>query len=126
MPLRYLLDEHLRGPLWRATLRHNAMDPGFPLDVVRVGDPHDLPLGLADPLILAWAERNDRILVTRDSRTIPAHLASHLLDGGHSPGIVMLRPNCSLQVVVAQLVLAAHASDPAEWRDRITYVPVPT
>ena len=41
MPLTYLLDEHLRGPLWRAIQRHNALGTD-PLDAVRVGDVEDL------------------------------------------------------------------------------------
>jgi hypothetical protein len=42
--IRFVLDEHLRGPLWRAGQRHNARAED-PIDVVRVGDPPDLPLG---------------------------------------------------------------------------------
>ncbi len=56
MALRFLLDEHLRGPLWHAIQRHN-LSSSDSLDVVRVGDPADLPLGSDDPTILAWAER---------------------------------------------------------------------
>ena len=41
MPLRYVFDEHHRGPLWKAVQRHNARG-GYVLDVVRVGDPPDL------------------------------------------------------------------------------------
>jgi hypothetical protein len=44
MALRYVLDTHLRGPLWRAIQWHNSAGIN-PLDVVRVGDPSDLPLG---------------------------------------------------------------------------------
>jgi len=52
MELRYLLDEHLRGPLWRAVQWHNRRGV-CPLDAVRVGDPIDLPLGADDLRILA-------------------------------------------------------------------------
>ena len=65
MPLPYLLDEHLRGPLWRVIQRHNATG-GLPIDALRVGDPDDLPLGSDDATILAWAEREGRILLTLD------------------------------------------------------------
>lgn len=74
MPLRYLLDENLRGLLWKAILRHNAVGIDV-IDAVRVGDHPDLPLGSADPEILLWAEAADRVLVTRDKRTIATHLA---------------------------------------------------
>jgi hypothetical protein len=49
MPLRFVLDEHLRGGgLWWIIRQHNThgIDP---LDVVRVGDPPDLPRVTLDP-----------------------------------------------------------------------------
>ena len=48
MALAYLLDENLRGLLWQYIRRHNAQGVS-PLDVLRVGDPADLPLGVGDP-----------------------------------------------------------------------------
>jgi len=87
MALRYLFDEHLRGELWRAvgTYNSHAQDP---LDVVRVGDPDDLPLSSRDPDILAWAEHAGRVIVSRDRRTMsPTSLLT-------SPR-VMARPACS-------------------------------
>jgi len=77
MPLRFVLDEIQRGLLWRAVIRHNQAGV-CPLDVVRVGDLPDLPLGSADPDILLWCEREDRILVSFDKATLAGHLANHL------------------------------------------------
>jgi hypothetical protein len=123
MPLRYLLDEHLRGgALWQAIQQHSArgLDP---LDATRVGDPADLPLGTSDPDILLWAERNGCVLVSSDKRTIPTHLADHLQAGHHSPGVFLLRTNCTVPRVVFALVLAAHAGDPLAFRDRVQHIP---
>lgn len=121
MALAYLLDEHLRGPLWRAIEAHNRRTTP-PLDVVRVGDADDLPLGLSDPQILQWAERENRILVTYDRNTMPEHLASHLRTGAHSPGVFLLRRGSSISAVVGFLVLADAASDPQDWADRVEYL----
>ncbi len=63
MPLRYLLDENQRGVLWHVIQRHNARGID-PIDTVRVGDLPELPLGTEDPVILRWAQREQRILVT--------------------------------------------------------------
>jgi hypothetical protein len=120
--LRYLLDEHLRGVLWDASEDHNAASIN-PIDVVQVGDPSDLPLGTLDPDILLWAEREGRILVTRDQNTMPGHLADHLQAGHHSPGIFMVRRRSVIPQLVFALVLAAHAGDPDVYRDRIEYIP---
>ena len=54
---RFLLDEHLRGFLWKAIRHHNLIGGDF-IDAIRVGDPADLPLGSSDPDILIWAEDN--------------------------------------------------------------------
>src|SRR5262249_14600653 len=122
MNLRYLLGEHLRGPPWRAIQWHNRLGE-FPLDVVRVGDPPDLPLGTPDPDTLGWAEGAGRILVSRDRETLASHLAAHLSAGRHSPGIFLIRRHVSLPELVSFLVEAAYASEAVEWADRLAYIP---
>src|SRR5262245_33446348 len=120
--LRFLLDEHLRGPLALAVLRHNAQG-GLPIDAVRVGDPPDLPLGSDDPTILLWAEPEGRILLTEDVHTMPGYLAQHLQDGHHAPGIFVISTGCSIGQLVSHLELVAHAGEAADYEDTITYVP---
>ncbi len=122
MPLSFLLDEHLRGTLWRAIQHHNARGSN-PIDVVRVGDPESLPLGSLDPEILLWAEREERILVSEDRKTLARHLADHLLAGHHSPGIFTIRGTTTLSRLISFLEVAAYASEAHEWRDKIEYIP---
>jgi hypothetical protein len=95
----------------------------YPLDALRVGDSTDLPLGTEDPDLLLWSEREQRILVTHDSDTMPAHLADHLSVGHHSPGVFLIRPRSALPAIVTFSVDAAYASEPHEWQDRIQFVP---
>ena len=120
--LRFLLDEHLRGPLWSAILRHNARG-GLPIDAARVGDAPDLPLGSDDPAILLWAEREARILVTEDVHTMPGHLTQHLQSGHRSPGVFVLSAGCSIKEMLHCLELVAHAGDAGDYEETITYVP---
>jgi hypothetical protein len=120
--LRYVLDEHVPRALWSAIQGHNRHG-AFLIDVVRVGDPPDLPLGNLDPEILLWAERERRILVSLDKGTLPGHLADHLSAGRHSPGILIIRQSSTLREVVAYLVMAAYAGNPGEYQDGITYIP---
>ncbi|SRR6266849_1368161 len=122
MPLRFLLDEHLRRILWQAIAMHNVLGVHV-LDAVRVGDPADLPLGALDPDVLIWAEREGRILVTRDHKTMRACLETHLKAGRHSPGVMRIRKNSTPEEVVEFLVAAAYASDPAEWQDQFRCIP---
>ena len=76
MALRFVLDENQRGLLWRAVVRHNHAGV-HPLDVVRVGDPPDLPLGSIDPDILVWGERENRIAILTDGRRLPVSRAGY-------------------------------------------------
>jgi hypothetical protein len=82
-----------------------------------------LPLGIGDPDLLLWAEREQRILVTHDPDTMPAHLADHLAAGRHSPGVFMVRRHSTLPQIVSFLRDAAYASEPPEWQDRIQFIP---
>ena len=122
MPLRYLLDEHLRGALWDLVKRHNGLGI-YPLDCQRVGDIPQLPIGTPDPVILQWAEAENRILVSQDKSTLPLHLAEHLAAGRSSPGIMVLRARARFLAIFDFLVIAAYASEPEEWANAITFVP---
>lgn len=121
MPLQYLLDEHFRGLFFRHVQRYNARHE-LRIEAVRVGDPPDLPLGTDDRELLAWAEREGRIVVSLDGGTLPSHLSAHLAAGRRSPGIMLIR-RVPFPEVVEFLALAAYASEPSEWNDRITFVP---
>lgn len=120
--LRFLLDEHLRGPLWSAIQRHNTQG-GLLIDAVRVGDPSDLPLGSVDPSILLWAERENRILITEDVRTMPGHLSDHLRAGHQSPGVFVVSIGFSIGQLLSYLELIAHAGDPVDYENTMIYIP---
>jgi hypothetical protein len=119
--LRYVIDEDLRGLLWRFIIRHNSRGRDV-IDVVRVGDFEDLPLGTLDPQILLWCEAHARVLVSHDRSTVPVHLRQHLASGHTCPGVLLVR-DVPLIDVVEFLAAAAHASEPSEWVDRFFYIP---
>jgi hypothetical protein len=121
MPLRYLVDENLRGTL-AVTLVRVATKYGLSIDLLQVGDDPGPELGTVDSQLLMWAERHDRILVSRDRRTLAAHLAAHLATGHQSPGVLLVR-DVPLVELAEYLVLLAFASDVEEWKDRICFVP---
>lgn len=93
------------------------------LDVLRVGDPSDLPLRSTDQAILEWSCTHERILVTFDKRTIPKLFQARLAAGFTHPGVFMLRRDDIVMETLEHLVLAAYASDPAEWVNAIRFIP---
>ncbi|MGH7168887.1 MAG: hypothetical protein ACRELG_01230 [Gemmataceae bacterium] len=124
MPLRFVLDEHLRGGgLWQAIQQHNASG-NSPLDVVRVGDPVDLPLGTPDPDLVLWAERENRIVVTLDYQTMPGHFVDHLRSGRMSPGLLLILPHRSIPDLIASLFIIAYCGDAIDFQDLINYIPL--
>ena len=121
MALAFVLDENQRGLIWRHIERHNSKGQ-YLLDVVRIGDPPDLPLGTSDPDLLLWAERQNRILVSRDRQMLGKHFTGHIKSGHRCPGIFQVR-DVAFERLVEFLVCACYASDAAEWENRITYIP---
>jgi hypothetical protein len=119
--LRYVVDENLRGTLAVAATRY-ATRLGLDLDVIQIGDRDGPPLGSHDPEVLEWAENSGRILVSRDRKTLPEHLAQHLAAGRNSPGIILVKRR-PLMEIAEYLVIIAFASDPEEWRNKISYIP---
>lgn len=122
MALRYLLDEHERGPLWTAIIRHNVSS-AHPIQALRVGDPRELPLGSDDPEILRWAEREGYVVITRDRETMPGFFWDHLSSGGHLPGLFIIRRGSRLRDIFDWLISAVDTGDDDQWRDQLVYIP---
>ena len=47
-------------------------------------------IGLADPIVLRSAAETQRVLVSQDRRTIPAHFRD-FIESATSPGVLLLR-----------------------------------
>jgi len=112
MTIQYLLDEHIAS-LYRTQLMRQA-----PYLVVRmIGDP-DAPLqGTLDPEILIWCETHDFILVTNNRKSMPKHLADHLAEGHHIPGIFVIDLSSNIGETLTELIIIAGASFPKEYQD---------
>jgi len=117
--MRYLMDENL-NPLYKAQLL--AKEPN--LLVYEIGDPGCPPKGTPDPEILYWCEKNDYVLVTNNRKSMPPHLAKHLAEERHIPGILTINDEMSIGEAIEELLLIAEASFADEYRDRIEYLPV--
>lgn len=52
-----------------------------------------------------------------------AHLNAHLAAGHHSPGVMLVRQSASIGQLIAYLEIAAHAGDPADFADQVTFIP---
>jgi hypothetical protein len=119
MTIKYLLDEHI-SPIYRTQLVRSNPE----LIVRIIGDPDVPGKGTLDPEILIWCEANQFILVTNNRKSMPKHLAYHLLQGNHVPGILVINFEQSMGQIIEELITIAGASFDDEYQDRIEYLPL--
>lgn len=65
MKPRFLIDENLSREIVTGMRQHNLS-----IDILHVGDPGTLPVQTKDPAILAYCEREHRILVTKNRKSM--------------------------------------------------------
>ncbi len=72
MKVRFLLDENLSQRLKIAVLQTNPY-----IDILCVGDEKAPPFGTLDPEILLYTEKEKRLLITSNRKSMPEHLEAH-------------------------------------------------
>lgn len=117
--ISYLLDENMPHAVRDQLLLREPT-----IDVQCVGDRGGPTLGTADPKILEWIEQERRVLVSRNRRTIPDHLAAHLANGRHVPGILLVRGRSSWGQILDDLLFIWHNCQDDELQDQIIYLPL--
>jgi hypothetical protein len=115
--LRFLADENFDGDLLRALLRRQ-----LDLDVVRV---QDVGLaGAADADVLAWAEREGRVLLTHDVNTVPGHAYARVGAGQPVAGVVAVPLLLPIGRALEDLLLLAGAGTPEDVAGRVRFLPL--
>lgn len=115
MSLKYLLDENIDPIYQTQLLRHNSS-----LVVLAVGESDTPAKGTLDPEILCWCEEHNFVLVTNNRSSMPIHLAEHITQVRHVPGILILNANLS----IGHNIVIAEASFDEGYQDRIEYLPL--
>jgi hypothetical protein len=116
--IRFLLDEN-RSPLLADAIRRRDLSIG----VLRVGDVGAPPLHTLDPEVLLYCEREQRLLVTNNRRSMAKYIADHLAAGHHHWGVFRLSRGMSLGQLSEHLHLLWAASEAEEWIDRFEWIP---
>ena len=117
MSLNYLLDENV-APSYKAEILTRHPD----LIIWCVGEPHCPSGGTLDPEILKWCEEYNFILVTNNRKSMSLHLADHLAECRHIPGIFLLNSLLSIGQNIRQLIFIAEASFDDEYQDQIVHL----
>ena len=115
----FLIDEHL-PKWWRREIVRLA--PG--LRMWRVGDRGAPPLRSADPVLLEWCEGQGCVLLTNNRKSMPGHLADHVKQGRHVPGIFQIEVKSNVRKLATALQIIVGASFDDEYQDQILHFPL--
>ncbi len=115
MKIRYQADADLNADIIAGVRRRE------PLIDFQAADEAGLR-GVADPLVLAYAAREGRILVSHDRKTMPRYFATFIARES-SPGRFIISQNTDVRVAIEELILIWAASEADEWVNTLLTVP---
>lgn len=78
--------------------------------------------GVPDALVLAYAARDGRVLVSHDRKTMPGHFAAFTAVEP-SPGLFIISQSTEVRVAVDELIVIWSASEAEEWVNVVVTVP---
>jgi predicted nuclease of predicted toxin-antitoxin system len=115
--LRFVADNDFNERIIRGLLRRRPQ-----LDLVHVRD-----VGLrtaSDPDILAWAAKENRIVLSHDHQSMPDHAYDRVRAGQPMPGVFLTPQQSHFGPVIDDIVLIDELSEPNEWKDRVVRLPL--
>ena len=116
--IRFLADASLHDAIVTGCLRREPA-----IDFLSA---HEARLeGVPDPIVLAFATQENRILVISDLRTMPRHFGDFLEANGRCAGVFLVKQRAALADVIEALVLVWAASAAHEWNNLIVEIPLP-
>jgi len=80
-------------------------------------------IDLLDPAVLLRSAALDRIVVSHDRKTMPAHFARFLI-GRSSPGLIIVPQDVEIGDAIDDLLLIWAATEAEEWRDKVGFLPL--
>jgi len=112
----WLADENFRGAIIRGLLRRL---PG--LDIVRAQDVPQIS-GEEDTVVLDWAIRNDRVVVTHDLSTMIPAMREQLRTSRCAP-IVFVPDSLPVGQAIEEILLLDGCSLEDDWAAGVVYLP---
>lgn len=92
------------------------------LNILRVQDTemYQLP----DPDLLDWLAKQNRILLTHDSRTMPGFVYERVRAGLSVPGVIDVNRNTPIGQAIEELELMISAGKPSDFENQVRYIPL--
>lgn len=115
--LRLLIDENLDQRILRGL---KLEIPG--IDYILVQE--TTVKGLRDPLVLAWAAENQRVLVTHDVNTIPRYWDERVRASQPMPGVIVIPENLAVGKAIEELATLIECCELEELNSQVKYLPI--
>ena len=110
-------DENFNGNIVRGLFRRQPT-----LDLVRL---QDVGLsGAEDPVVLAWAAQEGRVLLTHDVSTITRYAYERVQAGHPMPGVFEVSRALPIGHAIEEILLLAECSLEGEWEGQVRYLPL--
>lgn len=115
--LRLLADQNFNEHILSGLLDRR---PG--INVIRA---RDVGLQAAkDPVLLAWAAQEDRILLTHDHKTIPDYAYDRVRAAQPMPGVFLVENTGAFRDAIEDLLMADEITVSEDWRDKVQRFPL--
>ncbi|HEX4954253.1 MAG TPA: DUF5615 family PIN-like protein [Thermoanaerobaculia bacterium] len=115
---RLLADENFNGRILKGLLREVP-----DLDILRAQDHPDV-CGVDDEALLAFAAREERMVLTHDAATIPRYAKQRLLRGENLSGVLVVQTRQAVGRAIEEIAMILVASEPDEWRGQVWFLPL--
>ena len=116
--MKWLSDENFDNDIVRGVLRRS---PEF--DVVRAQDVDEVT-SRNDVVLLGWATRHGRVVLSHDLSTIIPAMRQQLLQTGSCAPIVLVPDSLPIGFVIEEIVLLDECSIEADWASGVVYLPI--
>jgi len=80
--------------------------------------------GASDPVVLEWAAREHRVLLTHDVRTMTRFAHDRVARGEPMPGLIQVRARAPIGDALDDLLLIVLCATPEDLLGRVYYVPL--
>lgn len=115
--LRLASDEDFNNRIVRGLLRRQPA-----LDIVRVQDAG--LCGKDDPVLLAWAAKEQRVLLTHDVTTMRQYAYERIAAGLPMPGVFEVSQQVPIRVAIEEILILAECSIEGEWKGQVRFLPL--
>jgi hypothetical protein len=115
--MRFLADENVDNKILKG-LRRVLPE----LDLLRVQD--TVVYRTPDAIILEWAAKEGRIVITHDVQTMTKYAYARIDAGLPMPGVIEVNNDTPIGRAIDDLVLMIGASSPEEFESQVKYIPI--